>query len=166
MKTVQTNSKKNNNRKPVDKKDSRCPYSRKCGACQMIDTPYDKQLRQKHAHVAELLEPYTKVAAFVGMDQPEHYRCKVHAVFTHDKKGNPLSGIYREGTHEVVPVDSCLLEDVTHHVTPLVYECSHQMHGFYRLLAVMSCQHNSLLNSFLCLDCKFVECHKNCLLSL
>ena len=90
---------------------SRCQYFKKCGACQMIDTPYDKQLRQKHAHVKELLEPYTKVASFVGMEEPEHYRCKVHAVFTHDKKGNPLSGIYREGTHEVVPIDSCLLED-------------------------------------------------------
>ena len=92
-------------------KKSRCPYSKKCGACQMIDTPYEKQLRQKHAKVQELLEPYTRVASFVGMEEPEHYRCKVHAVFTHDKKGNPLSGIYREGTHEVVPVDSCLLED-------------------------------------------------------
>ncbi len=96
--------------KPAAKK-SRCPYSKKCGACQMIDTPYEKQLRQKHAKVQELLEPYTRVASFIGMEEPEHYRCKVHAVFTHDKKGNPLSGIYREGTHEVVPVDSCLLED-------------------------------------------------------
>ncbi|SFC93178.1 23S rRNA (uracil(1939)-C(5))-methyltransferase RlmD [Butyrivibrio sp. YAB3001] len=90
---------------------SRCPYSKKCGGCQMIDVPYDKQLRQKHAHVKELLEPYTRVAAFIGMEEPEHYRCKVHAVFTHDKKGNPLSGIYKEGTHDVVPVDKCLLED-------------------------------------------------------
>ena len=95
----------------ADSKKSRCPYFKKCGACQMIDTPYDKQLRQKHAHVQELLEPFTRVASFVGMEEPEHYRCKVHAVFTHDKKGNPLSGIYREGTHEVVPIDSCLLED-------------------------------------------------------
>jgi 23S rRNA (uracil1939-C5)-methyltransferase len=90
---------------------SRCPVFKKCGACQMIDTPYDAQLRKKHAHVAELLKPYCKVEAFVGMEQPEHYRCKVHSVFTHDKKGNPLSGIYREGTHEVAPVESCLLED-------------------------------------------------------
>ncbi len=93
------------------KKKSRCPYFKKCGACQMIDTPYDKQLRQKHARVQELLEPYTRVASFVGMENPEHYRCKVHSVFTHDKKGNPVSGIYREGTHEVVPISSCLLED-------------------------------------------------------
>ena len=99
--------------KPEDmtRSKSRCPVFKKCGACQMIDTPYEQQLRKKHAHVAELLKPYCRVEAFVGMESPEHYRCKVHAVFTHDKKGNPQSGIYREGSHEVVPVDSCLLED-------------------------------------------------------
>lgn len=90
---------------------SLCPVFKKCGACQMIDTPYKKQLKIKHARVQELLEPYCKVEPFIGMESPEHYRCKVHAVFTHDKKGNPLSGIYREGSHEVVPVESCLLED-------------------------------------------------------
>ena len=90
---------------------SRCPVFKKCGACQMIDTPYDSQLRKKHAHVAELLKPYCKVEAFIVMESPEHYRCKVHAVFDHDRKGNPITGIYREGSHEVVPVDSCLLED-------------------------------------------------------
>ena len=92
-------------------KKSRCPYFKKCGACQMIDTPYKKQLNLKHARLAELLEPYTKVESFIGMESPEHYRCKVHAVFTHDRKGNPVSGIYKEGSHDVVPVDNCLLED-------------------------------------------------------
>ena len=53
---------------------SRCPVFKKCGACQMIDTPYDSQLRKKHAHVAELLKPYCKVEAFIGMERPEHYR--------------------------------------------------------------------------------------------
>lgn len=107
------NNRNGNTKKSADavEKSSRCPYSKKCGACQMIDTPYPKQLKQKHKKVQDLLEPYCRVASFVGMENPEHYRCKVHAVFTHDKKGNPLSGIYREGTHEVVPVERCLLED-------------------------------------------------------
>ena len=96
---------------PMTKVKSRCPVFKKCGACQMIDTPYEQQLRKKHAHVAELLKPYCRVESFIGMESPEHYRCKVHAVFTHDKKGNPQSGIYKEGSHEVVPVDSCLLEN-------------------------------------------------------
>ena len=102
---------RNGGRERKEAAPGRCPVSRKCGACQMIDVPYDKQLKKKHAHLAELLGPFCRVESFVGMESPEHYRCKVHAVFTHDRKGNPLSGIYREGSHEVVPVESCLLED-------------------------------------------------------
>ena len=94
-----------------DGKGSRCPVSRKCGGCQMIDVPYPEQLRLKQERVQELLSPYCRVESFIGMDEPEHYRCKVHAVFTHDRKGNPLSGIYREGTHDVVPIEECLLEN-------------------------------------------------------
>jgi 23S rRNA (uracil1939-C5)-methyltransferase len=45
------------------------------------------------------------------MENPYHYRNKVHAVFDHDKKGNPISGVYEAGTHRVVPVESCMIED-------------------------------------------------------
>ena len=103
-------AKKDSEPKP-EKKKSRCPVSYKCGACQMIDVEYNKQLKIKHDRVQELLSDYCTVESFIGMEKPENYRCKVHAVFTHDKKGNPLSGIYKEGTHEVVPVEECLLED-------------------------------------------------------
>jgi len=90
---------------------SRCPYSKKCGACQMIDTPYKKQLAIKKKRVEELVGKYGKVEDFIEMEEPWHYRCKVHAVFTHDRKGNPVSGIYKEGSHVVVPVDECFLEN-------------------------------------------------------
>ena len=45
------------------------------------------------------------------MEEPYHYRNKVHAVFGLDRKNNPISGIYKEGTHRILPVDSCLIED-------------------------------------------------------
>ena len=45
------------------------------------------------------------------MYRPIHYRNKVHAVFGLDRKNNPISGIYKEGTHRILPVDSCLIED-------------------------------------------------------
>ena len=35
----------------------------------------------------------------------------MHAVFDRDRKGNIISGIYEEGTHRVVPVENCLIED-------------------------------------------------------
>jgi len=46
------------------------------------------------------------------MKEPAHYRNKVHAVFSY-QKGKIISGIYEEGTHHVIPVDSCLLENET-----------------------------------------------------
>ncbi|WP_035767895.1 23S rRNA (uracil(1939)-C(5))-methyltransferase RlmD [Butyrivibrio sp. NC2002] len=107
--TKNTKTTKANNTTKTPK--SRCPYSKKCGACQMIDTPYKKQLAIKKKRVEELVGKYGKVEDFIEMEKPWHYRCKVHAVFTHDRKGNPVSGIYKEGSHVVVPVDECFLEN-------------------------------------------------------
>ena len=97
--------------KEAPRKASKCPVSKKCGGCQMIDVPYKEQIKRKHKRVEELIGKYGKVEPFIEMDDPTHYRCKVHAVFTHDRKGNPVSGIYKEGTHDVVPVDACYLEN-------------------------------------------------------
>ena len=51
-----------------------------------------------------------RVYSIEGMEQPFHYRNKVHAVFGY-RKGQAVSGVYREGTHELVPVERCLIED-------------------------------------------------------
>ncbi len=89
---------------------SRCPVSGKCGGCQWIDLPYEEQLREKQKAVKKLLKPYCPVEPIVGMEDPLHYRNKVHAVFGREK-GEVLSGIYQEGTHRIVPVESCLIEN-------------------------------------------------------
>lgn len=89
----------------------RCPVAGKCGGCRYIDMPYDLQLKKKQRTVEQLLDGYGKVDRIIGMEQPERYRNKVHAVFDFQKGRGIVSGIYREGTHTVVPVDICLLED-------------------------------------------------------
>ena len=73
--------------------------------------PYEQQLKKKQTQVAKLLKPYCQVEKIIGMDDPFHYRNKVHAVFGHKKDGTVISGIYQEGTHFIVPVDECLIED-------------------------------------------------------
>jgi 23S rRNA (uracil1939-C5)-methyltransferase len=45
------------------------------------------------------------------MENPFFYRNKVHAVFDRDRRGNRISGIYEKNSHEVVPVEKCLIED-------------------------------------------------------
>jgi 23S rRNA (uracil1939-C5)-methyltransferase len=96
---------------PVRKNTTPCPVFLRCGGCQLLDMPYDKQLSLKQKQLEELLKPYCRVQPIIGMKDPFHYRNKVHAVFDHDKKGNPVSGVYEANTHRVVPIESCLIED-------------------------------------------------------
>ena len=88
-----------------------CPVSGKCGGCTALAIPYPDQLKEKHKQVEKLLAPYCPVGAVIGMDDPLHYRNKVHAVFGRKKDGTIVSGTYEQNSHRIVPVDSCLIED-------------------------------------------------------
>ena len=88
-----------------------CPVASRCGGCQMAHLPYAEQLRRKQAWVRELLSPFCPVEDIVGMENPFHYRNKTHAVLAGDRSGNVISGVYRMGTHQVVPVDKCLIQN-------------------------------------------------------
>ncbi|BCJ93773.1 23S rRNA (uracil-5-)-methyltransferase RumA [Anaerocolumna cellulosilytica] len=90
---------------------SKCPVLYKCGGCQLLHLEYPKQLKEKQTRVEALLKKFGKVEPIIGMKNPLHYRNKVHAAFDHDRKGNPISGIYESGTHNIVPIDSCLIEN-------------------------------------------------------
>ena len=93
------------------KKEELCPVFRKCGGCQLLHMEYAKQLKWKKEQVNRLLKPYGSLEGIIGMENPFHYRHKVHAVFGRDRKGNIISGTYQSGTHRIVPVESCLLEN-------------------------------------------------------
>lgn len=89
-----------------------CSVHKKCGGCRYQGVPYEEQLKIKEKMVGRLMGKYCKIYPIVGMENPMHYRNKVHAVFDRDRKGNIISGVYREGTHQVIPVESCMIEDV------------------------------------------------------
>jgi 23S rRNA (uracil1939-C5)-methyltransferase len=88
-----------------------CAVEKKCGGCQYLHISYQEQLARKQKMVEQLLKPYCRVYPITGMEDPLHYRNKVHAVFARKKNGEIISGTYEEGTHFVVPVDECLLEN-------------------------------------------------------
>lgn len=90
---------------------SLCSYNKKCGGCQLLDLPYQEQLKLKQSNTETLLKKYRSVNPIIGMDNPFHYRNKVHAVMDFDRRGNVLSGIYEAGSHKVVPIEKCLIED-------------------------------------------------------
>ena len=88
-----------------------CPYAKKCGGCQYQGVPYSAQLKKKQNQVQGLLKKFGNVKPVIGMKDPYFYRNKVHAVFDRDRKGNIISGIYEAGTHRVVSIEQCLIED-------------------------------------------------------
>lgn len=94
-----------------NRKSGPCPVAAKCGGCKWIEKSYEEQLQIKAAKFRRLMEPYGKPEPMIGMEQPTHYRNKVHAVFGEDRKHDPISGIYEEKSHRIVPVDSCLIEN-------------------------------------------------------
>jgi len=94
----------------AEKKKSLCPVFKQCGGCQYLDMPYEEQLKKKQAQMQKLLGKYCKVHPIVGMEHPFRYRNKVHAVFGH-RKGEVVSGVYKAGTHNLVPVERCMIED-------------------------------------------------------
>ena len=77
----------------------------------MLDMPYAEQLKTKRKRLETLLKGICPVKDMIGMEDPFYYRNKVHAVFDRDRRGNIISGIYQENTHNVVPVEKCMIED-------------------------------------------------------
>lgn len=90
-----------------------CKYFRKCGGCQLWNMSYEEQLHRKQGNMIALLGEFGHVEDIIGMDEPLRYRSKVCAAFGLDGKHNIVSGIYQPGSHAIVPVDNCLIEDET-----------------------------------------------------
>ena len=108
-----------------------CKVTKKCGGCQYQGVPYKEQLKKKQKMVNALLSKYGKVEPIIGMENPYYYRNKVHAVFDVERRGKHanggrrtagnghakaapggvISGVYKAGTHEVINIDSCEIED-------------------------------------------------------
>lgn len=96
---------------PEKTTDNGCQYAKKCGGCDYQGMPYEKQLKEKQRYVEKNVAQFCKVRPIVGMEDPYHYRNKVHAVFDIAKGGKIISGVYKAGTHDVVNIDSCQIED-------------------------------------------------------
>ena len=88
----------------------KCPYVKKCGACHIGEKNYEEELADKKKLVEKYVGKYCKVNDVAGMYYPLHYRNKVHAVFGRNKD-EVVAGIYEAGTHNIIPVKDCLIED-------------------------------------------------------
>ena len=52
-----------------------------------------------------------KVDDIIPSDKPLHYRNKVQFPFGRDERGNLIAGLYQQGSHRIIDIDECLIEN-------------------------------------------------------
>lgn len=98
-----------------DRVKPRCSVSYQCGGCNFQCLAYPAQLKFKQNVVKDQFRKVAKLDVTplptLGMDNPYFYRNKVQPLLTADERGNVYSGFYKEGTHVIVPIEKCYIED-------------------------------------------------------
>ena len=105
--------------KPSPKRvEAPCKIARQCGGCQIQNLCYEEQLTLKQKKVENNLkriggfsqEQVDKIMEpVVGMENPFRYRNKAQFPCGYDKDGNIVFGFYAARSHQVIPINDCLL---------------------------------------------------------
>lgn len=90
-----------------------CPHYKYCGGCTYQGVKYIDQLNKKQEYINSLLNSFGKPLDIIGMNEPYYYRNKVQVSFSKDYKNRVYAGNYVTSTHEVVPIEECMISDET-----------------------------------------------------
>lgn len=90
-----------------------CPVYKKCGGCNLQHLDYEKQLEWKAQTVADCFKKIAGIELSVPKTESAggcfRYRNKLQLPIRHTQKGNVI-GFFREGSHDVIPIDDCLIQ--------------------------------------------------------
>ena len=102
--------------KSPDRIQPRCGVCTACGGCQLQQLSYEAQLEYKKHKVEDALRRHQleniEVLPVIGMENPYEYRNKIQVPIGRDPHGHIVSGFYRQGTHKIIPIEKCEIEDV------------------------------------------------------
>ena len=92
-----------------------CQKFYSCGGCQLQHMNYEAQLTAKTQIVKDSMTRIGKltdveVRPALGMEEPWHYRNKVHFQVG-EQNGRVVLGFYEENSHRLVAVEACILVD-------------------------------------------------------
>jgi len=101
--------------KSENRVDADCTTYKRCGGCNLRHIKYEETLIMKQNVVQNLVNKALKnklqVENVVGMENPYHYRNKVQYPIGIDKTGQPVLGVFANRTHEIIPMDKCLIQN-------------------------------------------------------
>ena len=97
------------------RQESDCSTYKRCGGCNLRHIKYNQTLKIKQNAVQSLvnktLRNKIEVQETVGMENPFHYRNKAQYPFGVNKEGEPVIGVFANRTHEVIPIENCLIQN-------------------------------------------------------
>jgi 23S rRNA (uracil-5-)-methyltransferase RumA len=92
----------------------RCPHFGPCGGCSFLDRPYAEELALKgeafaRAAAAQLDLAGVELRAPLAAREPLFYRTSLKVPFDL-RRGRPIAGFYRRGSHQVVDLHACAIQ--------------------------------------------------------
>ena len=92
-----------------------CSTYKRCGGCNLRHIKYEETLRLKKEMIQNLVNKNLNKKIYVnnviGMENPYYYRNKLQYPVGKNKDGIPVMGVFASRTHEIIPVDNCLIQN-------------------------------------------------------
>lgn len=90
-----------------------CPHFGKCGGCDLMHMDYEEELLMKKQRVEDAFKRIggldIGVSEIVGSEAQTNYRNKaIYSLSSVD--GHAATGFYRERSHDVIPIEHCLIQ--------------------------------------------------------
>lgn len=88
-----------------------CKYYYTCGSCNLMHIPYDQQLALKQKVLSNLVAKnmiHTELGEFMPAPDTSGYRNKI-SLPVQLIDGKLQLGYYKRGSHQLIPIDNCLL---------------------------------------------------------
>lgn len=95
-----------------------CKCATSCGGCSFQNLDYLKECEYKKELAISTLKKIGKIDAskanYIKADNPYYYRNKIQVPFGYDKQKRLVYGMYRFKSHDIVPLEECVIEDKIH----------------------------------------------------
>ena len=93
-----------------DRIDNGCKYQDICGGCQFMHTTYDYEIETKKKYLENLFKGIAKDIDIIPATDIYNYRNKCQMNYKLSSKGNIITGLYEEHSHNIITVDSCMIQ--------------------------------------------------------
>jgi len=92
-----------------------CSTYKRCGGCNLRHIDYEYTLQMKQNIVQNLfnknISEEINVLPTIGMKNPYNYRNKLLYPVGMNKNGQAVMGVFAKRTHEIIPVNSCFIQN-------------------------------------------------------